>query len=435
VTRLRIRLVAAAAAAIAIALPAIGQAISAPTANPGYNWAARSMRDLVSHHGWSAADAGSLGRTATRRQLARGLAELMIARGERPPTRLVLPPDISSTDPDARAISWVSTIRLLGAPGAPFNAAGPFTGRTADIAAVRVLGLTPEVRALNTLHTANGLRIAVPPAFGQVVLANELGLHHDYALRYENLETNVNEAMPVADLAGMVSAAIHVSSWQLGGITRFDTIVLPNMTAHQLTVVRNGLAEVGYPYVWGGTSPAPQALFGANVAGGFDCSGLVWWAFKVNPSAATQGLGSDIRGRTADAMAWETPSQRVPVAKLKPGDLVFFGPNGIHTPRGGISHAAISLGNGWIVQSVGGRGVTVTYVPTWWPSGIAWGRRLSTMAGGAIVGGSGGVTPPVTTPPVTTPPSQPTPPAQPPSATPGLVPGSGTPGAGAAPKP
>jgi len=356
VNRLRTAVLAAAAAAVCIALPAAGQAITAPAGSPGYNWAARSMRDLVTHHGWSASDAGSLGRTATRRQLARGLSELMIARGQRPPSHLVLPPDISSTDPDATAISWVSTTRLLGAPGAPFNPAGTFTGRTADIAAVRVLGLAPEVRGLDTLHTANGLRIAIPSAFGQVVLANELGLHHDYALQYENLETNVNQPMPVADLAGMVSAAIHLSPWQLAGVSRFSTIVLPNMTAHQLTVVRSALAEVGYPYVWGGTSPAPQTLFGANVAGGFDCSGLVWWAYKVNPTAAAEGLGSGIRGRTADQMAWEAPSQRVSVAKLKPGDLVFFGPNGIRTPRGGISHAAISLGNGWIVQSVGGRG-------------------------------------------------------------------------------
>jgi hypothetical protein len=433
VSRVRIALIAAAAATAAVALPAIGQAITARTTSPGFNWATRSMHDLVTHHGWTPHDAGGLGRSATRRQLARGLAELMTSRGQQPPTHLVRPPDVAPGDPDATAISWVATTRLLGAPGAAFNPAGAVTGRMADIAVVRVLGLASEVRGLNTLHTANGLRVAIPPAFGQIVLANELGLHHDYPLQFENLETNVNQPLAVADLAGMVSNAIHISPWQLTGVTRFNTITLPNMTAHQLTVVRDALSEVGYPYVWGGTSPQPQALFGANVAGGFDCSGLVWWAYKIDTPAASQGLGRDLRGRTADAMAWEAPSQRVPTTQLKPGDLVFFGSNGVHTPRGGISHAAISLGNGWIVQSVGGRGVTVTYVPTWWPSGIAWGRRPVSMVGGALVGGPATVTPPAST----TPPTSTTPPSQltPPPSTPGLVPGSGGTGSGAAPKP
>ncbi len=374
------------AATAVAATPALAASVSAPVASPGYNWAAGAMKDLVAHHGWSARDAGTLGRRASRRELARGLAEIMTARGEQPPANLVRPSDVSATDPDVQALSWVSTIRLLGAPGAAFTPGGTVTGRVADITVVRVLGLTDPVRALNTLHTTNGLRLKIPVAFGQEVLAEQLGLRHNYPAQYDNLEINVTQPIGVADVAGMIDSAIHLSPWQLASMGRYTTIVLPNETANQRTVIQNALAQVGMPYVWGGVLPTPQTLFGARVAGGFDCSGLVWWAFKLNATAAAQRLGVNVRGRTADAMAWEAPSQKVALTKLRPGDLLFFGSNGPHTPRGGISHASISLGGGWIVQSAGSLGgVGVTYVPDWWRSGMAWGRRIPTMISGPVL--------------------------------------------------
>src|SRR5450631_494194 len=149
VRRIRATVVGLAAAA-AIATPAVAQSLA------------------------PARDTANLGRLATRRELARGLAELMNARGQTPPASLVRPPDISANDPDATAISWVSTTRLLGSPGAGFNPAGPVSTRTAEVAIVRVFGLGAEVHALDTLHTASGTRLVVPPAFGQEILTAEL---------------------------------------------------------------------------------------------------------------------------------------------------------------------------------------------------------------------------------------------------------------------
>jgi cell wall-associated NlpC family hydrolase len=59
-------------------------------------------------------------------------------------------------------------------------------------------------------------------------------------------------------------------------------------------------AKVGHPYIWGGNGPD-----------GFDCSGLIWWAyrqigFNVPRTAETQYLASD------------------PVNTLEPGDLLFL---------------------------------------------------------------------------------------------------------------
>ncbi len=377
--RLRAALVGLAAAA-AIATPAVGQSLTPAPNNPGYRWATGAIGSLVARHGWPASDTANLGRPATRRELARGLAELMSARGQSPPVNLVRPSDIGPDDPDATAISWVSSIGLLGSPGATFNPGQTVSTRTTEVAIVRIFGLGAEVHALDTLHTANGTRLGVPTDFGQQVLAGELGLRYNYPSRYDNLEVGPAAPMPVANLAGMINAAVNLPSWRLGSVTVFSSIVLPNMTPNQKTVVEAALAEVGMPYVWGGVSPNPQTLFGARVAGGFDCSGLVWWSYKLSGASSALGLGRDLRGRTADAMAWEEPSEKIGLSQLKVGDLVFFGPAGPHSPRGSISHVAISLGNGWIVQSTGSRGgVSITHLIGYWDSAMAWGRRPAAM--------------------------------------------------------
>jgi cell wall-associated NlpC family hydrolase len=379
-----VRHLTAAAVVVAAALPAFAH--GAPAVNdPGWKWAAPAMHDLVTGHAWPTADAANLGRITTRRELARAVAALMISRGQTPPTGLATPPDIVPTDPDAQAISWVTVTHLVGAPGVAFAPNAAVTGVTAEVAITRVLGLGPEITALNTLHTDDGTRLPVPSGFGAQVLAAELGLRHNYPFSVEKLETATTAPMPLAELAGMVDGAMHLSSWQVGSVQNFAGIVLPNLTPNQRTVIVNALAQTGQPYIWGGTSPVSQWLWGSTYPGGFDCSGLVWWAFKLAPG--TQGLGTDIVGRTADNMAWERPTQRVPISGLRPGDLVFFGPSGVRSPRGSISHVAISLGNGWIVQSTGSRdGVTVTHLTGYWDTGVAWARRPAAMGNVAVAG-------------------------------------------------
>jgi len=90
------------------------------------------------------------------------------------------------------------------------------------------------------------------------------------------------------------------------------------------TVIRNALALLGTPYVWGGSSP-----------GGFDCSGFTQYVF------AQAGVRIP---RTADIQfAVGRPIAGYP----EPGDLVFF-----QTYEIGASHVGIYLGNGWFVQEI-----------------------------------------------------------------------------------
>ena len=79
--------------------------------------------------------------------------------------------------------------------------------------------------------------------------------------------------------------------------------------------------EVGVPYRWGGTSPA----------GGFDCSGLVYWAYGR--------LGLDLPPSSYALYDQGRPVKR---SRMKPGDLLFFyglGHVGIYVGRGRMVHA------------------------------------------------------------------------------------------------
>jgi cell wall-associated NlpC family hydrolase len=79
--------------------------------------------------------------------------------------------------------------------------------------------------------------------------------------------------------------------------------------------------EVGVPYRFGGSSPA----------GGFDCSGLVYWAFGR--------LGIEL---PHSSYALYDQGRRVAPSRMRPGDLLFFsglGHVGIYVGRGRMVHA------------------------------------------------------------------------------------------------
>jgi cell wall-associated NlpC family hydrolase len=103
-----------------------------------------------------------------------------------------------------------------------------------------------------------------------------------------------------------------------------DTVIAPPPT--HTGVASIALSQLGTPYVWGGGAP-----------GGFDCSGLVMWAYAQvgvslpHSSYAMYGYG-------------------VPVAEdqLAPGDLVFFD---------GLGHVGMYIGGGQFVEAPHAGGV------------------------------------------------------------------------------
>ena len=159
---------------------------------------------------------------------------------------------------------------------------------------------------------------------------------------------------------------------------------LPAATGLQRDVLQTALSFVGDPYVWGGTSDRPQDPFdtGKQLPGGFDCSGFVWRVYKLQAYAGAEALPATLKGRTTYAMSGEVgPARRIPLAKLEPGDLLFFGADGPKSKPAEVDHMGIYLGDGWFVHS-SEQGVALAPLSAdWYGSRFAWARRPLAEAG------------------------------------------------------
>ena len=95
------------------------------------------------------------------------------------------------------------------------------------------------------------------------------------------------------------------------------------------TLMEEAAKYLGYPYVWGGSSPSTS----------FDCSGFVCWVFTNSgvhnlPRTTAQGIYDQC-----------TP---VSAADAKAGDIIFF--TGTYNSAGAVSHVGIYCGNGVMIH-------------------------------------------------------------------------------------
>jgi cell wall-associated NlpC family hydrolase len=108
---------------------------------------------------------------------------------------------------------------------------------------------------------------------------------------------------------------VPIGNWRLPKRLRHKKQTLGERAA------RIALRGVGVPYRWGGTSPS----------GGFDCSGLVYWAY----------------GRLGVALphssyALADTGRPVRTSRLRPGDVLFFW---------GFGHVGLYIGHGRMVHA------------------------------------------------------------------------------------
>jgi len=89
-------------------------------------------------------------------------------------------------------------------------------------------------------------------------------------------------------------------------------------------VVQTAKRQIGAPYHYGGSTPR-----------GFDCSGLVHYAY--------QHAGIEVPRTTGGLLRRAQP---VPLSKLRPGDVLFFR---VAPPK--ISHVGLYVGNGRFVHA------------------------------------------------------------------------------------
>jgi cell wall-associated NlpC family hydrolase len=105
-----------------------------------------------------------------------------------------------------------------------------------------------------------------------------------------------------------------------------------------MTLSEYALKFVGRPYIWGGDGSG-------KCDGGFDCSGLVLeclWAMGIMPKGdmTAQGLYKALCKK-----GWVS----VPAKAVANDDILFFGKDDKH-----ITHVAIAIGNGLMVEAGGG---------------------------------------------------------------------------------
>ena len=255
--------------------------------------------------------------------------------------------------------------------------ATPVTITQLDAKLVNGLGLAETASAFARAARAAGLR---PPArFGTEVVARLLGLRTNHPAGQDALELRPSDAATRAEAAFSAARVLQLSGGEQERLAeQAASLELPTLTPWQATVLQTAVRFIGYPYVWGGEREVPTtaaAPFGAQVQGGFDCSGFVWRVYKLEAYPGAPQLAETLRGRTTMAMSGEVPkAQRIAVTALQPGDVLFFGVHGVGSKPAEIDHTAIYLGSGWLIQS-SAYGVAVARFEGWYARRFAWARR------------------------------------------------------------
>ncbi|HMM41806.1 MAG TPA: NlpC/P60 family protein [Thermomicrobiales bacterium] len=152
--------------------------------------------------------------------------------------------------------------------------------------------------------------------------------------RWGTWDLAVASYVGMIDDTGRAPAARHDrASSAFGILARYQQALHQQLYAETTpltaaTALAYGLEAVGMPYLAGGDDMAD---------GGFDCSGLVYWSYRMAGVELPHGSGPQ----------WDA-TQRIDQAQLQPGDLVFFA----GTWGSGISHSGIYAGNGYFLHSV-----------------------------------------------------------------------------------
>ena len=112
--------------------------------------------------------------------------------------------------------------------------------------------------------------------------------------------------------------------------------------ADEKSVVETAMRFIGTPYLWGGMSP-----------NGFDCSGLVRFAYFMNGTLLPRNANQmAFCGRQVPVFSDISGEERKFCAdSLKAGDLLFFGRRGENGQEERITHVGLYIGNGKMIHS------------------------------------------------------------------------------------
>ena len=119
--------------------------------------------------------------------------------------------------------------------------------------------------------------------------------------------------------------------------TGYTNGAIPRVQGRQATeyVIQRAMAQRGVPYSWGGGNAAGKSTGIDSGSGtvGFDCSGLMLYAFA--------GVGIKLDHYTGSQY---NAGRKIPSAQARRGDMLFWGPNA-------SQHVALYLGNGEMLEA------------------------------------------------------------------------------------
>ena len=198
------------------------------------------------------------------------------------------------------------------------------------------------------------LKVEEEKVYGQVVVG-PLNIRTGPGTQYASAGTlSTGAIVEIVDTVGGVGGWYETEDGYVSSdyVTIVDASVV-SASANGNAIAQYALQFVGYPYVYGGSSPS-----------GFDCSGFVRYVcsqkgYSVNRTASAQ-------------MDNGTP---VSYSQLQPGDLVFFN-NGNSSKR--ATHVGIYIGNGQFVHaSTSTTGVIISDMNSaYYTTGFVGTRRL-----------------------------------------------------------
>lgn len=152
---------------------------------------------------------------------------------------------------------------------------------------------------------------------------------------HESLPTSLADILPTVETAETVTEDIKQT-------------VAPANAASVETAIARATSMVGTPYVWGGgDANGPTTGVSGGSVKGFDCSGLVLYAFA----------GAGVSLPHYSGYQYQRGTQIDP-SEAQRGDLLFWGP-------GGSQHVAIYLGDGTMIEAPQS-GHSVSVVPVRW---------------------------------------------------------------------
>lgn len=146
----------------------------------------------------------------------------------------------------------------------------------------------------------------------------------DQIRHYEILNTTYGNRDDLFDLNALPSfdgTAVPVDHYEIPPEALSDT--------RFANMIREAEKYLGYPYVWGGSSPSTS----------FDCSGFVCWVLNHC------GNGWDVGRTTAEGL--RQMCSYVAPSEAKPGDIIFF--QGTYDTSG-ASHVGIYVGDGKMIH-------------------------------------------------------------------------------------